>query len=347
MADEQLSFDWANSDGGRDSSGETVSGQPKIARAAVLAERMQRLAERHIYVGTSSWKYPGWLGQIYDPQRYTYRGRVAQKRFNDRCLAEYAEVFRTVCGDFVFYQFPSERTWKELFDQLPDGFRFSLKVPEDVTVERFPDLPRYGKRAGKENDHFLDAALVRDRLLAPLEPYRDKLGTLIFEFGTIRHGPMRKQAEFAVGLDHLLSRLPCDQYQFSVEVRNKEFLAGDGDYLSVLRQYNVAHCFNSWTRMPSVAEQMRIPGIITADHVAGRFLLKPGRTYRQAVEQFEPYERLQDPYPEGRDSLRELISSFAPDVADVYAFVNNRFEGSAIETIERVTDNLDISDNPF
>jgi uncharacterized protein YecE (DUF72 family) len=58
-------------------------------------------------VGTSSWKYEGWLGQLYSAERYEYRGRVAKSRFERDCLGEYAEVFKTVCVDAAYYTFPS------------------------------------------------------------------------------------------------------------------------------------------------------------------------------------------------------------------------------------------------
>ena len=72
-----------------------------------LAARLSALADRKIFIGTSSWKYVGWLDQIYSRARYTSRGRFAKKRFEAECLAEYAEVFPIVCGDFAFYQFPT------------------------------------------------------------------------------------------------------------------------------------------------------------------------------------------------------------------------------------------------
>ena len=171
----------------------------------------------------------------------------------------------------------------------PAGFRFSLKVPEDVTVERFPNLPRYGKLAGTENPHFMDVSLVREKLLAPLEAYRDKLGVLIFEFGTIYAKPLNQPRQFAKALDRLLSGLPLDRFKFAVEVRNAEFLEETGDYLGCLRSHQVAHCLNSWTRMPPVARQMAVPGVITAGHVAARLLLRPGRPYQEAVDMFSPY----------------------------------------------------------
>lgn len=331
MTGEQLGFGW----------GETPAAPAPPARAATLSDRLGRLARQGIYLGTSSWKYPGWLGQIYTPARYETRGRFSEKKFNETCLGEYARVFPTVCGDFAFYQFPSEKMWHETFAQVPTGFRFSLKVPEDITVERFPDLPRYGQRAGQQNPHFMDASVVRSQLLDRLEPYRDKLGILIFEFGTIRDGPMADPKAFAAALDRMLSRLPLDRFRCSVEVRNPEYLESGTDYLSCLRAHGVAHCYNSWTRMPSLPRQIDLPGTLTAPFTAARLLLRPGRTYQQAVDRFAPYEKVQDPYPEGRSALARLMQTCIAENRELFAFVNNRFEGSAVGTIETVAETFD------
>ncbi|HOA73638.1 MAG TPA: DUF72 domain-containing protein [Phycisphaerae bacterium] len=352
MSDEQMTFGFAN----EPPSAETLP-PTRLARAAWIADRVQSLAKRGVYIGTSSWKYPGWLGQVYDPGRYAIRGRLSERKFRNDCLAEYATVFPTVCGDFAFYQFPTDEMWQGIFERLPAGYKFALKVPDVVTMERFPRQPRYGERAGEVNRDFMNPQLVRALLLDRLEPFRDKLGPVIFEFTAIHNSDLCQPANFADALDRMLAQLPCERFEMAVEVRNPQFLpkaderndAGTrrrGDaakerdsgspYLEVLRRHNVAHVLNSWTRMPPVYEQMRMPGIFTATHVVSRWLLKPGRTYAQAVEAFSPYETTKDPYPEGRQALRELIEQFVPDERVFYAFVNNRFEGSAIETIEGV-----------
>jgi uncharacterized protein YecE (DUF72 family) len=64
-----------------------------------LKARLSDLAAQNIFIGTSSWKYSGWRGIIYDEQRYVYRGKFAESRFEKNCLSEYAEVFKTVCVD--------------------------------------------------------------------------------------------------------------------------------------------------------------------------------------------------------------------------------------------------------
>lgn len=342
MADEQFTFGWEQ---GRDTGGTTPEGsdgertpQPEVGP---LADRLGRLAERGVYLGTSSWKYPGWVGKIYHPDRYSVRGKFSKKRFDDTCLGEYAGIFPTVCGDFAFYRFPTSQTWKRIFDQVPSGFRFSLKVPEDVTVDQFPKLPRYGKRAGKTNDMFMDAPAVNDLLLARLEPYQDRLGVLIFQFGTIHHEPYSEPRMFAGRLGEMLAGLPTDRFRFAVEVRNPDFLEPDGPYLETLREHGVAHCLSSWARMPALDEQMRIPGVFTAPHAVARLLLRPGRSYQEAVDAFSPYDRVREPCPAVRASFRELVEAYLGSDHPLFVFVNNRLEGNAIDTISSTIESIE------
>jgi len=74
---------------------------------AALASALAKLAAENIDIGTSSWKYPGWLGRLYDEQRYVSRGKFAGSRFERDCLSEHSEVFHTVCVDAGYYRFPS------------------------------------------------------------------------------------------------------------------------------------------------------------------------------------------------------------------------------------------------
>jgi len=208
-----------------------------------LATRLRALAEKGIYVGGSSWKYEGWLGQIYTQERYYTRGRFSRKRFEETCLAEYAETFPVVCGDFSFYQFPTDVFWRKLFAAAPPSLRFGLKVPEDITVKTFPTHARYGPQAGLDNPSFLNADLFEMAFLELLRPHRDRIAVLIFEFGTFSHECYRDASEFGEDLDRLLARLPRD-FHYSVEVRNADFLVPE--YFAVLRKHGIAHVFNAW-----------------------------------------------------------------------------------------------------
>ncbi len=302
---------------------------PSFDRAG-LGARLRELAAREVWIGTSSWKYEGWLNQIYSSERYETRGRFSRKRFEAECLAEYAETFPVVCGDFSFYQFPTPEYWGKLFGSAPANLRFALKVPEEVTAEFFPDHPRYGARAGTKNESYLASDALRALFLEPLEPYRARLAPLIFEFGA-RSASL---PEFLGGLDPFLSALP-ETFRYSVEVRNRLYLAPA--YFDCLREHGIAHVFNAWSRMPPLHEQIALPGSMTAPFTVVRALLRQGRPYEKAVEMFSPYRQVMEPNPEGRDALRALIRRMKEERRSAFIYVNNRFEGNAPETIEAIT----------
>jgi uncharacterized protein YecE (DUF72 family) len=298
---------------------------------ATLAGRLRALAAERIWIGTSSWKYPGWLDQIYSRERYAVRGRFSQKHFEAECLAEYAETFPIVCGDFTFYQFPTPEYWERLFSRAPAGLQFALKVPEEVTAEVFPKHARYGPRAGIRNESFLNADAMAALFLEPLERYRDRIAALIFEFGT-RATPPR---EFVSRLGLFLDAMPSS-FRYAVEVRNRTYL--DAAYFDCLSERKVAHVFNAWTKMPPLAEQISIPGAFTTDFTVVRALLREGCAYEQAVEQLSPYDEVRDENPEGREALRALIRRMREERRAALIFVNNRFEGNAPTTIQAITE---------
>ena len=80
-------------------------------------ERLKRWASHRVYFGTSSWKYPGWQGMVYA------RSYPSKKVFDQECLAEYSEIFPTVCADFALYSFPDAASMKTLHDLTSDDFR--------------------------------------------------------------------------------------------------------------------------------------------------------------------------------------------------------------------------------
>lgn len=285
------------------------------------------LLEQGHYVSTSSWKYPGWKSLVY---RKPY---ASQKAFAAGCLAEYAETFPTVGVDATFYAWPSRRTLADWAAQTPAHFRFGFKVTEDATVKRWPKHARYGARAGKDNTAFLDAEAVKAKFLAPLEPLGDKVGPLMFEFGTFAKSDVADAAAFAGMLDGFLARLPKGP-AYAVEIRNRTFLTPD--YFGCLARHGVAHVYNSWTRMPAIGEQLRLPGSVTSGTLVVRALLVPGTTYEGAVEAFQPYDRIQAPSPQLRQDVADVIATARERKARAFIFVNNRAEGCAPLTIAAI-----------
>jgi len=314
---------------------DTLFDEPSAFDRDALAARLKDLALRHIYIGGSSWKYEGWLGQIYSRGNYLVRGRFSQKLFNDTCLKEYAQTFSTVCGDFAFYQFPSDEFWRRLFSQTPASFRFAFKAPEQITCRVYPAHGRYGAQAGTENESFLDADLFKESFLRPLAQYRDRTALLIFEFGAFSKKTFSNTGEFLGRLDPFLAKLPPD-FRYAVEIRNPDFL--ERDYFRSLRGRNVAHVFNAWSRMPELRHQMALPESFTADFIVSRALLRQGRSYEEAVQVFSPYTEVRDPNPSVRASLREIIRIAQDKQTTAFLFVNNRLEGNAPATIIAITE---------
>ncbi|MBM3761547.1 MAG: DUF72 domain-containing protein [Acidobacteria bacterium] len=302
---------------------------------ARLQTKLASLAAQQIYLGTSSWKYEGWLGQIFTEDRYITRGKFSRKMFEEQCIAEYAEVFPIVCGDFAFYQFPTQSFWEKLFTTAPPKLRWAFKVPEEITVKQWPGHARYGARAGLENENFLNADLFKGAFLNPLTPYKDRISTMIFEFGTISKKTMPNLDAFLSQVNKFLSELP-DNWRYSIEIRNPEFL--EPDYFSCLRSYNVAHVLNAWTRMPELGIQLQMDDIFTADFTVVRALLKYGRTYESAVKSFEPYKSVQEENPAARDALKAILARAQRIKQPAFVFVNNRLEGNAPGTIDAVTE---------
>ena len=300
---------------------------------AGLARTLRGLAEQNIWIGTSSWKYDGWIGQVYTRERYLARGSFSKRLFEAGCLREYAETFPIVCGDFSFYQFPSELYWRRLFGSAPASLRYAFKVPEQITVKMFPSHPRYGRQGGLLNPSYLDAGLFQEAFLRPLAPYGEQIAVLILEFGTFPKKTYSQAREFLEDLDRFLSQV-AREFRYAVEIRNPEYLAAE--YFQCLRSHGVAHVFNAWTRAPELGVQLRLPEAFTADFSVCRALLRRGRSYEDAVNLFSPYQEVKDPNPEGRRALRDLITHARDNRRAAFIFVNNRFEGSAPLTIQGI-----------
>lgn len=262
----------------------------------------------------------------------------SQKIFEQECIAEYSEIFPTVCADFALYDFPDAEKMKILFEQTTEDFSISLKVTDRITIKRYPNLPRHGKNAGKENPDFLSVELFEDAFLAPLAELKKKCGVIIFEFSTFTPSSAMSADQFIARLDAFLGRLPRT-YAYAVEIRNREYLTEE--YLAMLRSHGVAHTLNNWTRMPPIIEQIRVAGVLTAGFSVARALLKPGRQYQEAVDMFSPYQEIREENPELRVGLADAVSRCLAEGRTLYAYVNNRAEGNSPKTIEAILDILD------
>ncbi len=294
---------------------------------------LSELTSKGLYIGTSSWKYPGWLGLVYDEQRYLTRSKFSEAKFEKYCLKEYAETYKTVCVDAGYYQFPKVDYLVGMAEQVPEDFKFGFKVTDEITLKKFPSLPRFGSRAGKANANFLNAEAFRERFLGPCDAIRSKVGPLIFEFSTFHKHDFEKGRDFVAVLDQFLGALPHG-WEYGVEIRNKNWL--QPDYFQMLKSHGIAHVYNSWTKMPPVLEQLELEGEPVANFQVSRFLLKPGRKYADAVKSFQPYTGLQELNADARLAANKILKQAVERKQQAFIYVNNRLEGSAPLTIDGI-----------
>ncbi len=282
--------------------------------------------------GTSSWNYPGWKGLVYS-RDYPASGAAAQM------LAEYARfpLFSTVGIDSSFYGPLTEKQLAGYAAALPPGFPCLSKVWDRITVHTFSS-PREKTRSGEPNADFLNAELFLSDVWGPLERYfAEHTGPLVFEFQAIARADKVSPQQFADRLDAFFAKLPRGG-PWAVEVRNPEFLTPA--YFAVLREHEVAHVLNSWTRMPTIGTQLELPGVLTAGVLITRALLRPGVRYAEAVDAFPPFDRIRDPNPDLPHDLVRVVAAAEELRVPAYILVNNRAEGSAPLTIAAVLQQL-------
>ena len=224
--------------------------------------------------------------------------------------------------DSAYYEPPEEPVLAAYAKALPPGFPCVSKVWDRITAKRLDQ---------RVNPDFLNADLFKDAVLGPYErAFRDHAGCFVFEFQAMRGKDLPDPARWADNLDGFLRQLPRD-FRYAVELRNRELLADA--HGAVLARHGAAHVFNSWTEMPTLGEQLELPWTFPASFTLARALLRPGRKYADAVQLFEPYDRIRDPQPELRQDLLRLVAEAMRRRIEALILVNNRLEGNAPETI--------------
>jgi len=287
-----------------------------------------RLAAQGVYFGTSSWKYRGWEGLIYRG------GYESEAQFQRQSLREYTALLPCVGVDFTYFAWPVEDMMAYLVESTPENFRLLPKVTKRITMSHFPSLPAYGKWAGQPNPEYLDARLFEEKFLAPLRRLSGRIGLVQFEFS----GPEERDLE---RLESFFAQIPRD-FPYAVEIRNPA-LAGAPLY-NLLRRQGLSAAFSSWNRMPPVGDQfsayLAAGGTADTTPLLGLGIVRPGRSYEEAVRLFQPYNEIREAYEEGCSQLAQLGLWAIKNRRKAYILVNNRWEGSAPHSIGRILDQL-------
>lgn len=284
----------------------------------------------YLRVGTCSWKYDLWKGLLYDGSR-TYRpGDYLPDYAKHLSTVEIDQWFRSLFPTGV--RLPEEQTVRQYADGVPDGFVFTIKAPNAITLTH-----HYGRQshehagfANRPNEHFLDLDLL-SRFLERLAPMHTKLGSVMFQFEYLNTAKMPSLPTFLDHLDRFLSGAPKG-FQYAVEIRNPKWLSSESfDFLAA---HGVGYVFIEGYFMPPIGEVWRELQPTTADFGVVR-LHGSDRSDTEA-RSGENWNQLVDPKPEALEAATDIILGSITRGISIFVNVNNHFEGSAPLTIERL-----------
>jgi len=204
----------------------------------------------HLRLGTCSWKYDSWKGLVYDPDRtygaYDY-------------LEDYARYYNTVEVDQWFWslspggvRLPDPQAVRRYAASVPDDFHITVKVPNAVTLTHYyAKQPRgSGEYANRPNPHFLDAEMF-GRFLELLEPMKDKLGPIMFQFEYLNKTKMPSLSAFLERLADFFAQIPSG-YPYALEIRNPNYFKEA--FFAFLKEQRIGMVLLEGYYMPPIGE---------------------------------------------------------------------------------------------
>src|SRR5215468_2439434 len=157
---------------------------PLTVGAAAMSPDMVALARRlshQIYLGTSSWTFPGWQGLVYDRT-------VSASVLARHGLSAYAQhpLLRTVCVDRTFYAPLPVADYATYAADVPDEFRFVVKAHAWCTQPTRRDPGHTTWHSHTPNAFFLHPGYASEHVVEPcLSGLGPKAGPILFQFSPL------------------------------------------------------------------------------------------------------------------------------------------------------------------
>ena len=167
------------------------------------------------FIGTSGWSYNHWRGILYP-----------HGTSNSERLAHYVARFRTVEVNNTYYRWPKPETFNAWHDQLPDGFRMSIKASRALS---------HSKRLREPEEW-------TSRMAQGMEHLGEKLGVFLVQL----------PPNFAMDLErlgHFLEQVPR-HLKVAIEFRHPSWHTDE--VFGVLEKYGAAYCIMSGAGLPCV-----------------------------------------------------------------------------------------------
>jgi uncharacterized protein YecE (DUF72 family) len=242
-------------------------------------------------LGTQGWSHPAWVGPFYP----------LGSKAGDQ-LATYARAFSTVEVDSTFYAIPAEPIVAGWRDQVPAGFVFSLKVPQEITHEK----------------RLVDVEQKLGRFVHRVRGLGDRLGPLLLQMSPdFRAGDANRQI-----LKRFLESLP-DGFRWAVEFRQSHWVTPETT--DILRERGVALTLvdGRWIKRGVMLDLALEP---TADFAYVRWMGAPRRMG----------DRPQADRAREIGAWVEALRVLGDRVNTVFGYVSNEFQGHAPASVRQL-----------
>ncbi|HEY1128116.1 MAG TPA: DUF72 domain-containing protein [Roseateles sp.] len=278
----------------------------------------------HVHLGTSTWSYPGWQGLV-------WAGRHSEATLSRTGLPAYAAqpLLRAVGIDRGFYRPLAAAEFQRHAEQVPAGFRFTVKAPSFVTDA----LLRSEEGRGQQpNPLFLDSsAALQDFIEPAYEGLGQTIGALVFQLSPLPAQRLARMSEQFDLLHAMLLAFPKPPTGvIAVEVRDAAWLTPD--LVALLRDAGARYCLGLHPKLPALREQLPLlralwPGPLVVRWNLNRLHGPYG--YEQAEKRYGEFNEMLDPDPDTRSELARVIRGTAGAGQDAFVTISNKAEGSA------------------
>ena len=263
------------------------------------------IEQQKIRIGTCAWSFDEWSGALYPKDLPA-----------NRWLEFYARYFPAVELDSTFYSAPSEAIARRWMDMTPAHFRFSCKLPREITHER----------------RLRDSRTELLAFLRALEPLAAKLRVVLIQLP-----PSYSPRDEKIIFREFLSQLPPD-FRFAIEFRHAGWHRPH--FIRLLEKHRLCWV---WSDMSPLNERNQAPfefQPITTDFLYLRLLGDAATKYDDSGQRLHRYGRLLWKREAALDSWALRIQRHLDQIRSVWIFANNHYEGFSPATCQRLAERL-------
>jgi uncharacterized protein YecE (DUF72 family) len=285
---------------------DTVFDYAKRAEVArISAHTLNLIEQQKIRIGTCAWSFEEWSGPFFPPD-------LPQNRW----LEWYARYFPSVEIDSTFYAAPAEEIARRWVEMTPAHFRFTCKLPREITHQR----------------RLRDCRAELSAFLRALEPLAPKLRIVLIQLP-----PSYTPKEERTGLRNFVAQLPND-FRFAIEFRHPAWHRPH--FIRLLEKHRICWV---WSDTSPLNERNEAPfelRPLTTDFLYLRLLGDALTKYDGDGQRMHRYGKLLWKREAALDSWALRIQRHLAKVRSVWTFVNNHYEGFSPETCQRLAERL-------